>query len=82
MVVARRVWGPPLSPRWTFWGKTLNAGRPLPKRAPVARARLTLGWIIKERSANYLRLELSVAEVVANSYKKFGQMDGRLPVEM
>jgi len=36
----------------------------------------------KSIGANYLRLELSVAEVVANSYKKFGQLDGRLAVGM
>jgi hypothetical protein len=34
----------------------------------------------KSIGANYLRLELSVANVVANSYKKFGQIDGRLAV--
>jgi hypothetical protein len=30
----------------------------------------------KSIGANYLRLELSVAEEVANSYKKFEQMNG------
>jgi hypothetical protein len=54
-----------------------------PSRAQVERTRLTLGSIIKERRRKLSAIvELSVAEVVANFYKKFGQTVCRLALGM